>query len=174
VNDYITITATIPTYKPLLTQPNNQQSVQNGTKTTQLALVGIHIVGSTLSHPEMLWATFEHVDNTRNASYSYTNTANATVTVAQNNGGTWLFSKTPATTTPNVPLNVVSGADIVAVSPPPPIGPSDVLRVDAWGTSPSSVAFTANNTDIVSINNSVVGQLVGSDVRKNYILTGTT
>jgi hypothetical protein len=40
VNDYITITATIPTFNPPLTQPNSTQSVQNGTKTAQLALVG--------------------------------------------------------------------------------------------------------------------------------------
>jgi hypothetical protein len=170
VNKYITITATIPTYNT----SNPTHWVNTGTKQAQLALVGIHVVGSAQGHPEMLWATFEHVNNSRNAAYNYTNTANATINVAQNNGGTWLFSKTPATATPNVPLNVVSGADIVAVSPPTPIGPSDVLRIDAWGTASSNVAFTANNTDIISINNSVLGQLVGSDVRKNYILTGTT
>ena len=38
----------------------------------------------------------------------------------------------------------------------------------------ASGSFTANNTDIVSINNSVLSQLLGADVRKNYILTGTT
>jgi hypothetical protein len=80
VNDYVTITAQIPTYNPPLTQPNNTQSIQNGTKTAQLALVGIHIVGSTLSHPEMLWATFEHVNNTPNAQYTFTNTSNITTT----------------------------------------------------------------------------------------------
>jgi hypothetical protein len=138
-----------------------------------LALVGIHVVGSTLGHPEMLWATFEHVDNTRNAQYTYTNTANATVTVPTEPGGTWLFSKTPATASQNVPLGVVSGADIVAVSPPTAIGPSDILRVNPFGTSTGG-AFTANNTDLLSINNSVIGQLIGADVRKNYIMTGTT
>jgi hypothetical protein len=66
VNDYITIDATIPTYTPPLTQPNNTESVQSGTKQTKLALVGIHIVGSTLGHPEMLWTSFEHVNNTPN------------------------------------------------------------------------------------------------------------
>ncbi len=169
VNKYVTITATIPTYDT----SNPTHWVHTGTKQAQLALVGIHVVGSTAGHPEMLWATFEHVNNTRNAQYTYTNALNATVAVPSEPGGTWLFSKTPATATPNVPLGVVSGADIVAVSPPTPIGPSDILRVNPWGTS-SGGAFTANNTDIISINNSVIGQLIGNDVRKNYIMTGTT
>ncbi len=29
-----------------------------------MALVGIHVVGSVQGHPEMIWATFEHKDNT--------------------------------------------------------------------------------------------------------------
>ena len=32
-------------------------------KNADLALVGMHVVGSVKDHPEMIWATFEHVDN---------------------------------------------------------------------------------------------------------------
>jgi hypothetical protein len=170
LNDYVTIEATIPTYNT----SNPLQWVPTGTKQAQLALVDIHVVGSTAGHQEMLWATFEHVNNTRNAQYSYTTASNATKTVAQNNGGAWTFSASPATATPNNPLISLSGADIVAASPPTPIGPSDILHLNAWGTAASSGAFTANNTDIISINNSVTGQLLAADVRKNYIMTGTT
>jgi hypothetical protein len=170
LNDYVTIEATIPTYNT----SNPLQWVSTGTKQAQLALVGIHVVGSTAGHQEMLWATFEHVNNTRNAQYSYTTASNATKSVAQNNGGTWTFSASPATATPNNPLISLSGADIVASSPPTPIGPSDILRVNAWGTAASSGAFTANNTDVISVNNSVINQLLAGDVRKNYVMTGTT
>jgi hypothetical protein len=34
------------------------------TTTVTVALVGLHVVGYTVNHPEFLWATFEHKDNT--------------------------------------------------------------------------------------------------------------
>jgi hypothetical protein len=173
VNDYITITATIPTYKPLLTQPNNQQSVQNGTKTTQLALVGIHIVGSTLSHPEMLWATFEHVNNTPNAQYTFTNTSGVTTTQPADGPGPWVFSSTGAAGSTNNQRMTATGSTINAMTGQT-IGASNIFRVNPWGTNASDAAFTSNNTDIVSINRSVLGMLVNGDKRKNYIHTGTT
>lgn len=172
--DYITIDATIPTYNPPLTQPNNTQSVQSGTKQAKLALVGIHIVGSTLGHPEMLWATFEHVNNAPNPQYTFTTTTGAVGTQPADGPGGWLFSSTSAAAAnPNnqriapsgTTLNVVSGQTI---------GPSDVVRIAPWGTTASDPNFTNNNTDIVSLNQNVVGLLAAGDVRRNYMLVGTT
>src|SRR5262249_8235569 len=142
-DNYITITATIPTFDT--TDPMHW--VRNGTKQAKLALVGLHVVGSAKGHPEMIWATFEHVNNTRNAPYTYTNTSNTMTTVPQDNVGIWLFSMTPPTPTPNVSLNSTSGDDIVAASPPAPIGPSDILRVNPWGmpTIDVNTAATAVN-----------------------------
>ena len=65
--DYITMTADIPTYD----KTNPTQWVKNGHKSATVALVGIHVVGSAAGHPEMIWATFEHVGNTPNDAYSY-------------------------------------------------------------------------------------------------------
>jgi hypothetical protein len=92
--------------------------------------------------------------------------------VAQNNSGSWLFSKTPPllAADQNQQLAAVSGADLQATTPMP-IGPSDVLRVNPWGR-PGNAA--PSNTEIISINNSVIGQLLAGDVRKNYIMTGAT
>jgi hypothetical protein len=166
---YVTITATIPTYdKVSPTQWN-----ANGTRQAQLALVGLHVVGSTAGHPEMVWATFEHVNNARGEQYSYTNNATpgVTVTIPQNNAGSWTFSTTPPSANQNKPLLKMSGPNIVAAAPPTPIGPSDVLRVNPWGMPGSS---TASNTEVVSINNSVMSQLAAGDIRKNYIMTGAT
>jgi hypothetical protein len=44
--------------------------------------------------------------------------------------------------------------------------------VNPWGTAPPD--DTANNTDIVSLNANVIGLLAAGDVRKNYILIGTS
>ncbi len=87
LNSYITMTASIPIYNQ--SSPNTWTTT--GQQTVQLAMVGMHVVGSTAGHPEMVWATFEHVGNTPLATYTYTSTT-GTPTVSQNTSGTWLFS----------------------------------------------------------------------------------
>ena len=164
---YVTVTATVPTYNT----SNPLQWVATGTRQATLAMVGIHVVGSAAGHPEMIWATFEHVDNSRSPAYSYTNASNATVNVPQNNGGSWTFSTTPPSANPNVATISNAPPNITAANPPTPIGPSDVMRVSPWGMPGNA---TASNTDIVSINSSVLTKLAAGDVRKNYIMTGAT
>lgn len=61
-----------------------------------LALLGVHIVGSSNGHPEMLWATFEHFGNTPNAKYQYGNRGSTTATVPQNTSGTWTLTSSNA------------------------------------------------------------------------------
>jgi hypothetical protein len=175
VDDYITIDATIPTYNPPLTQANNTQSVQSAPKQTKLALVGIHIVGSAVNHPEMLWATFEHVNNTPNAQYRFFSTTAQEVTQPADGPGGWLFSSTGgAATNANNPRITVDGTTLNAV-PGQTIGPSDVVRVNPWGTDPSNPnTFVVNNTDIVSLNKNVMGLIAVGDVRRNYMLVGST
>jgi len=168
VNDYVTITATIPTY----TQASATQWNQSGSKQATLALIGMHVVGSVLGHPELLWATFEHVSNTPDAQYTYTNNAGTTQTVAQNTVGTWLFSASGAVGN-DLSRQKVNAGGIGALSGNT-IGPNSMLRRNAWGTAPTSGAFTSNNTDIISLNNSVISKLQGADVRKNYFHAGTT
>lgn len=171
--DYIIITATVPVYTPPLTQANNTRSVQTGTKQAQLALVGMHVVGSTLGHPEMLWATFEHVNNTPNPQYTYTTSSNGPGTQQADGPGGWTFSSTGAAGGTNNKRIDPSGSTITAL-PGQTIGPSDVVRNAPWGTASFSPAFTTNNTDIISINRSVINQLAAGDVRRNYIQIGTT
>jgi len=173
VGDYITIEATVPTYTPLLTQPNNTQSVQSGTKQAKLALVGMHVVGSTLNHPEMLWATFEHVNNTPNLQYTFVTTSGTIGTQPADGPGGWLFSSTGAAGGTNN-LRLVPNGTTINAAPGQTIGPSDLVRVNPWGTAASNFQSTANNTDIVSINQNVMAMLAAGDVRRNYILTGTT
>ncbi|MGA9119745.1 MAG: hypothetical protein WB699_10300 [Bacteroidota bacterium] len=174
---YITMQGTIPTYDK--TDPNHW--VQNGQQTVKLALVGIHVVGSTAGHPEMIWSTFEHVDNTPNATFAYINTSNQTVTVNQNTAGTWLFCANGSAG----PFNEVhmqnpfGTTDIMSVAPFT-ISPSNTIRWKVWGgasdasPNPLDASTAASNTEIISMNNSVRGMLASGDIRSNYIFVGAT
>lgn len=165
-SDFITIQATIPTYDT----SNPNEWVPNGQKTVELAMVGMHVVGSTKGHPEMLWATFEHVSSTPNAAYSY-NSTSGLQNVAQNTDGNWLFSVDGAAAPFNqAHMRVNSSGNIEAVSPHT-ISPSNTIRWKPWGKPTGSAS---SNTELISINNSVRGMLVSGDVRHNYIQTGTT
>jgi hypothetical protein len=175
---YITMNATIPTY----TKTSTSLWTQSGSKQALLAMVGIHVVGSANGHPEMIWASFEHFGNAPNAAYTYTSTS-GNKTVNQNTSGGWLFTKNGSAGPFNVEyMNWVSSpASIQAATagtpPPPPgvIAASDTLRENPFGTpSPTSSANISLNTDVISINNSVISQLLAGDIRKSYYMIGST
>jgi hypothetical protein len=84
-----------------------------------------------------------------------------------------VFSSTGRRGSTNTGRMSVSGNTISAL-PGQTIGPSNIFRVNPWGTGAANAAFTSNNTDIISINRSVLGMLAAGDKRKNYIHTGTT
>jgi hypothetical protein len=143
LSSYITMTATIPNY----TQTSTATWTQNGQKTVQLALVGMHVVGSADGHPEMIWATFEHVANTPRAPYQYINTSGATVTVSPTVsnlpviGGTslpWLFSAASA------PSPSPGAGAFGCNNPPEPPSPATFnnqnMSYDATSTPPTIVA----------------------------------
>ncbi len=175
--NYVTMMATIPTYDA----SNPNQWTPNGQKTVKLALVGMHVVGSTAGHPEMIWATFEHLGNTPNDQYQYVNTNGQTITVPRTTSGTWLFSASNS----NGPFNVahmfvdLTTGNIVS-APNFTISPSDTMRSKAFGgafdqtPNPLDPTTAASNTEIISINNSVRGMLAAGDVRGNYFQTGAT
>ena len=173
--DYITMTADIPTYD----KTNPSTWVKNGHKSATVALVGMHVVGSTAGHPEMIWATFEHVGNTPNDAYSYRNSGGGTTPVAQDTSGNWLFCATPCAGPFNENRQFIAGDNIVASSPPIPVGPDNVIRRKAWGAA-SDVApnplknSEASNSEIISVNNTVRAVLDPADIRHNYIMTGST
>jgi hypothetical protein len=167
---YITMNATIPIYNessPTTWTPTGQQTVQ-------LALVGMHVVGSTLGHPEMVWATFEHVGNTPLAAYQYNSvTGPNPQTVPQSTSGTWLFSSTGSPALPltahmsfaGPPTNAINASGTFTISP------SDTLRMEPWGIAGTN-AFS--NTEVISTNNHVLGMMAPGDVRGNYVMTGAT
>ncbi|HET7437126.1 MAG TPA: hypothetical protein VFN10_20625 [Thermoanaerobaculia bacterium] len=172
---YITMNARIPTYDT--TDPDHW--VQNGTRVANLALVGVHVVGSAAGHAEMIWATFEHENNMPNGDYTYINTSNATVTIPQVNGGNWLFSQNGSAgpfnqehmsfNAPQIDANTAGGFTI---------SPSDTVRWKAWGAAsdvqPNFLSTAASNTEILSINNLVRSMLKSGDPRANMVMTGAT
>jgi hypothetical protein len=171
LSSYITMTATIPTYN----QADAHTWTPTGQQTVQLALTGIHVVGSTGSHPEMVWGTFEHVGNTPSAAYSY-NSTTGLQTVAQNTSGPWLFSATGSagpfnqehmsfTGPSGIPPNVIQSIGGFTISP------SDTLRAEPWGMDGSNAG---SNTEVISTNAHVRGFLAAGDIRANYVLTGAT
>ncbi|HTQ79426.1 MAG TPA: hypothetical protein VMM92_05480, partial [Thermoanaerobaculia bacterium] len=173
LSSYITMQATVPKYTKSATQ-----WVPNGQQTIQLALVGMHVVGSTVNHPELIWATFEHFGNAPNAAYSY-NSTTGVKNVPQTTAGTWLFSASGSAGPFNVMHAQFNSPNIDAISPHS-INASDTLRMKSWGAAsnqtpnPLDASAAASNTEIIAINNSVLGMLVGADIRKNYYMTGST
>ncbi len=189
---YIKMIATIPTYNK-----TSNQWIPNGQKTVELAMVGMHIVGNVDWFPDMLWATFEHIDNTPNATYFYYNTNNPPIRnankspirnankpptrnantpassslfepVPQNTSGRWTFCADGSNGPFNVSRMHVEGNKIVA-NPGFNIGSSNIIRWKPWGSGSPLI-----NTELKTLNNSVMNMLKDGDLRKNYIQIGTT
>lgn len=164
-NKFIQMKAVIPTYD----KSNPNKWVPNGQKTATLALVGIHVVGSTKGHPEMLWGTLEHVSNAPNAAYTY-NKASGTGNVPQNTSGNWVFCAAGSAGPFNETHMIINGPNIERVGSFT-ISPSNTLREKPFGMDGTS---SSSNAELITINNSVRDKLDNADLRKNYIQTGTT
>lgn len=173
LQDYITMNALVPTYD-FSVPPVNGVWPTGPVQPKLLAMVGMHVVGSVAGHPEMIWATFEHVNNAPNGAYSYRNAAGTVVNVPLNPQGKWLFSNGTAN-----PFNVenlktvtspVAGIQQVNSSGAKPVA-SNTIRSFPWGGAQGN-AGVENNTEIISLNNAVIGML-GNDVRKNYVHVGS-
>lgn len=179
-NDHITMMAKVPTYYT----GNPQHWLQNGTKTIRVALIGMHVVGSANGHPEMIWATFEHVGNTPNVNYGFITPNNT----PQNQGAdpigsssSWLFCGATTPTTPFQPnaSSVGIGAIDTNVGGKPVQGTS-VMRLAPWGAptnfrpNPNVQTSADSNTEVISLNNDVRAQMDPNDVRVRYLFLGAT
>ena len=179
---YITSPAIVPTYDT----SNPQKWVPGSPKFTTLALVGVHFVGSVNGHPEMVWSTFEHFGNTPVGPYQYVNTASQPVNVPANSAGTWLFSKSNSTGPFNVAHANYQTPPYIQGSNGFTVSPSDTQLVYPFGVAPTPADQPPNqedatpaaaNTEVLSSNNSVLGQLntlAKGDVRANYYFVGST
>lgn len=183
-SDYITTEAVIPVFDTT-TDPTHWKATGQS-KTTTLALVGMHVVGSANGHPEMIWSTFEHFGNAPNATYNY----NATTTpppnphsVSQSTTGTWLFCANGSSGPFNQAKAQFISPDIVGINGAT-IGPSDIIRFKpfgaALGTQPNPLIADdpTSNSQLIGIDDSIQSDFAalsnGPDVRANYYMTGAT
>ncbi|HEX8513622.1 MAG TPA: hypothetical protein VF688_11025 [Allosphingosinicella sp.] len=167
--DYVQIQANLPVFD--MTNPNMWVLKPGQSRQATMVMVGLHVVGSTANHGEMVWASFEHFGNAPNMAYSY-NSLSGLRTVPQNTVGNWLLAPNGWTG----PFNVQratwnpAGATPANISGSP-IGFAPVLRLAPWGSMPGA-GSAAMNTDIIAVNNSRIGQLAPGDVRRNYFQLG--
>lgn len=172
--NYITIDAVIPVYNKTDTLWTPTDSA-----TVKLALIGVHVVGSMNEHAEMVWATFEHNQNGPNAAYQYLNADSVLVNQPADSGGKWTLSSNALDTAPNQAHFVATGNTLEA-EPPFTINPSNSQMSFPFGSAPNvspnkeDGSSAASNSEVISINNTVLGLLVGNDIRKNYMLIGAT
>ncbi|HZF09708.1 MAG TPA: hypothetical protein VFE33_13035 [Thermoanaerobaculia bacterium] len=166
-NDYVQVSAVVPTFNK--SNPNNW--VPNGQATLSLVMLGIHVVGSTNGHGEMVWGTFEHLGNAPNATYAY-NSTTGSKTIPQNTAGAWLFTPSGSAGPFNTTSNSWTGSAITGS----PVGPAAVLRAKPWGSNDGGNPANAAglNTQVIAANASVISQLNAADVRRKYFQLGTT
>lgn len=167
---YLIIKAKIPKYQTL----QDSLWTWDGTSYEQkdLALVGFHLVGSAADNPEMIWATFEHVDNGPNGSYTYYNTDSILVTkdFTENIEGnpSWIFTKNGSTVSECNHAHMKLSGNNIKAQTHHSISPSTTFRANPWGSIKRG--NPTNNTRLIAINESIRNKL--QDVRKNYFLLG--
>lgn len=184
--DMLTITAQVPNFVPQGTTSLVWDGETYVDKT--LALVGMHLVGTVTNHPEMVWATFEHVANTQDNSYSYVNASNtlSTYSYNQNAPSSIFFKSGTAAGGGNVETMTAKAASqglgiTINAAAGSQIGPVATVRYNPWGnvqpTSPTTTdPVVVNNTDLlslaVSLGETLLPAGVGGITRASYVQTG--
>jgi hypothetical protein len=148
LQNYITMKATVPVYNKT---SSTQWSKTNSSTEKTLALIGVHVVGSTKGHPEMIWASFEAFGNTPDSQYQYINAScsgtftscsanpSCCTTVPQNTSGKWLFSASGS----SGPFNY---SHMSVASPPCPTGFSGICANPILG-QPQPPPYTISASD---------------------------
>lgn len=182
---HVLANGTVPTYTK---NAANTLWTQSGTETRELALVGIHVVGTVNGHPEMVWATFEHVDNAPDAAYNFEITlptlppTSIVKNVPYDSSGSWTFIQSGAANTGAIPefatANTKTTPNTIAASSGQTITANNVVRLNPWGSPPANgqetVASMQNSAQLISLNRDIMTKLeqVG-DVRANYFQSGS-
>ncbi|MFM2045078.1 MAG: hypothetical protein RLY86_3654 [Pseudomonadota bacterium] len=159
----LTINASVPQFVKV----SDTQWTWDGTATEDkvLALVGMHVVGSVAGHPELVWATFEHLRNTEDATWSYVDQSGGVQTVPfdQNAAGRVFFAAGTAAGAGNVERATATGKNLPAgvalainAKDGQTIGPVSTVRVNPWGniqpaTPTATDPVVANNTELLSL-----------------------
>ncbi len=181
LSKYVTIVADVPQY----VKESDTKWTWDGTSLEEgvtLALVGYHVVGSVADHPEMVWATFEHVNNVPDANYYYTNAEGNVVQATNFNAdgypveSDWLFNSSSVKMNANNQMFMETGynnPNNIVATPNNTISASSTFRTHPFGNT-ADEASAENNTLILSLNGNIADMLADGDVRANYFLVGAT
>ena len=121
-----------------------------------MALVGFHLVFATRSHPELIWASFEHVANAPDGPCVPGKAA-----LPPSGFKTWTYNNIADTTC----KNVNTWPSPAPTKPPFPM--TQAVRVN-----PSGGGGADNVATIQSINQSVLKLLPATSIWRNYFLVG--
>ncbi|MFT5764206.1 MAG: hypothetical protein ACI8X3_001636 [Saprospiraceae bacterium] len=175
---YATITADVPLYNKI----SDKEWEWDGTtyeNNVTLAMVGYHLVGSAAGHPEMIWATFEHVDNLPNVDYFYVDgegNVKEKKTFGTDNTPIrkdWVFTNDSTKLNASNQMHMELEGNKIIAETPNNISPSSTIRTHPWGNIADTTS-AVNNTEIISLNENITSMLMNGDVRKNYFLVGAT
>jgi len=143
--------AQVPVLTTFLTADNTLYATPDGTTVTvDVALVGLHVVGQTVNHPEFLWATFEHKDNSprfRDGSFDPTSTASDPRSYTLYRGGT-PFDQTNQPSTQTTASSTASplSAPSTTITTTLAATPTFTFDPETQKFSPASNAVLANRT----------------------------
>jgi hypothetical protein len=145
----------------LLTTKNGKIVPSGKTKTVEVALVGFHIAGTVAGHPEMIWATFEHLQNAPDLPKPMDEMTPNEVVSNKN----WTFYKA-GTPFKDCNINAAGSGALKLDEATQTLSPvTEVCRMIPYGGGADS-----NVANIKSLNDSVHSQL--KDVWKNYFEVG--
>lgn len=192
--DYILQVENVPTYTPKTNEDGSIYWKQTGEAATELAMVGMHIVGTVKGHPEMIWATIEHVNNAPNAAYSYTNSSNDIASYIPSYTGStsgansgWLFAD-GTNEHQNKQTAKAHGENIYPEVAGDAIEPTNVVRTHPWGVKANKTDAAKISSELISLNTNIAAVLQAFnkntpsnpnnqtiyDPRQNYYVSGAT
>ena len=142
-----------------------------------LAMVGMHIAGPVVGRPELVWISYEHLGNTPMGDYFYTTERDETALVRYDSAGSWIFTEDdagwPGVMAPNG--KITSDGDI-GLDNGAAIEPQNIVQANPWGLGAGSLDDLTNNTDLISLNASLIELLAAMDdpgnPRGNYYQLG--
>lgn len=166
-DDYFWVNGTVGPFSP------NDDSSRN----VKLGLIAFHLAQKTPTHPEMIWATWEHVSNSpvcadsassasaKQCSDPSKKAANGWTLFNENCTGAYCSANTPPT---DASGNVISPQPISQICRENPCGAADNTLPVASSTTVS------NQQDIAALNQAIRDkQDASNNVWQNYFLVGT-
>ena len=133
----------VPAEIYLLAEQDGKIVVSDQTQSVTVALVGLHIAGTVDDHPEMIWATFEHLDNAPDLPAGVAHDSSDPVSA---NSFTFYTGGTAAN------KSNVNAADVLKLDGQTLSPITQVFRQFTYGTPNAAIDGPVNVASIVEVN----------------------